>query len=233
MKCPGQDTQFWDANSIFEAHCPQCGRPVEFFKDDTSRRCGHCGHRFVNPKMDFGCAAYCKFAEQCLGQLPPELVAQKEELFKDRVAIAVKRHLKTDFKRIGRAARRARHAEQICRDEQANPAAVLIAAYLWEIGAASSVAGAEGGPAHALLADLKAPAPLIEKVMGILGDPNGTNGDGHKDRLVAGDAAAIVTLEDALKQDPALSDGMEEQLWRQLKTDTGKAYARRILSGAQ
>ncbi|WP_054029887.1 hypothetical protein [Desulfatitalea tepidiphila] len=233
MKCPGQDTQFWDAKSIFEAPCPQCGRPVEFFKDDTSRRCGHCGHRFVNPKMDFGCAAYCKFAEQCLGQLPPELVAQKEELFKDRVAIAVKRHLKTDFKRIGRAARRSRHAEQICREEQANPAAVLIAAYLWDIGAASPEAGAEGGPAHALLADLKAPAPLIEKVMGILGDPSSASGDGHKDRLVAGDAAAIVNLEDALKQDPALSDGMAEQIERQLKTDTGRAYARKMLLGAE
>jgi len=233
MKCPGQDTQFWDDKSIFEAPCPQCGSPVEFFKDDTSRRCGHCGHRFVNPKMDFGCAAYCKFAEQCLGQLPPELVAQKEDLFKDRVAIAVKRHLKTDFKRIGRAARRAGHAEQICRDEQANPAAVLIAAYLWDITAASPEAGAEGGAAHTLLADLKAPAPLIEKVMGILGDPNGTNGDGHKDRLVAGDAAAIVTLEDALKQDPALSDGMAQQIEGQLKTETGKTYARGILLGAE
>ena len=113
MKCPGQDTQYWTSGAIFEVACPQCNAGVEFFKDDTSRKCGQCGHRFINPRLDFGCAAYCSYAEQCLGDLPPELVAEKEDLLKDRVAIAVKRHLKNDFKRIGRAVRRARHAEEI------------------------------------------------------------------------------------------------------------------------
>ncbi len=66
MKCPGQDTQYWDENAIFETECPECGHMMEFFKDDATRRCGHCKKKIVNPKMDFGCAAYCKFAEQCL-----------------------------------------------------------------------------------------------------------------------------------------------------------------------
>jgi hypothetical protein len=43
---------------------------VEFFKDESTRKCKNCGHGIINPKMDFGCAAYCKFAEQCLGELP-------------------------------------------------------------------------------------------------------------------------------------------------------------------
>jgi hypothetical protein len=54
----------------------------------------------VNPKMDFGCAAYCKFAEQCLGDLPPELIAQKKDLLKDRVAIEMKHFFKQDFTNI-------------------------------------------------------------------------------------------------------------------------------------
>ncbi len=70
MKCPGQDLQYWKPGAIYEAGCPRCGRAVEFFKDDTARTCPGCGHRFVNPQMDFGCAAYCPFAEQCLGTLP-------------------------------------------------------------------------------------------------------------------------------------------------------------------
>jgi endogenous inhibitor of DNA gyrase (YacG/DUF329 family) len=230
MKCPGQDTQFWDANAIFEAPCPQCGRQVEFFKDDTTRKCGRCGHRFVNPKMDFGCAAYCNFAEQCLGDLPPELVAQKENLFKDRVAIAVKRYLKTDFKRIGRAARRARHAEQICRGEQGNPAAVLIAAYLWDLGEQGQDDDpGKGAVARALLVDLKAPEALIEKVIGIIGRQNDTNGDGRDDRQVAGDAAVIVILEDALKENPAMRAGIAQRIDSEVKTETGRAYARELL----
>ena len=85
MKCPGQDTQYWRPGAIFEVDCPKCGQSVEFFKDDTSRKCGNCGHRFVNPNMDFGCAAYCQFAEQCVGTLPPEVAAQQENLLKDKV----------------------------------------------------------------------------------------------------------------------------------------------------
>ena len=70
MKCPGQDSRYWKPGAIFEVRCPKCGSQVEFFKDDTTRLCKKCGHRFVNPGMDFGCASYCPCAEQCLGDLP-------------------------------------------------------------------------------------------------------------------------------------------------------------------
>ncbi|MCP4665624.1 MAG: phosphohydrolase, partial [Deltaproteobacteria bacterium] len=110
MKCPGQDSRYWKPGAIFDAKCPKCGNEVEFFKDDTTRLCKNCGHRFLNPGMDFGCASYCQYAEQCIGNLPPELIAQKENLLKDRVAIEMKRYFKQDFKRIGHATRVARYA---------------------------------------------------------------------------------------------------------------------------
>jgi hypothetical protein len=69
MKCPGQDSQYWVSSAIFEVKCPACGHPEEFFKDESSRKCKKCSHRISNPKMDSGCAAYCKFADQCLGEL--------------------------------------------------------------------------------------------------------------------------------------------------------------------
>ena len=84
--------------------------------------------------MDFGCAAYCKYAEQCLGDLPPELLAQRNELLKDRVAIEMKHFFKQDFKRIGHATKVARYAEQIVKEEKGDPAIVLSAAYLHDIG---------------------------------------------------------------------------------------------------
>jgi len=70
MKCPGQDTRYWKPEAIFDAKCPKCNQLIEFFKDDTTRKCSKCGHRFLNPAMDFGCASYCRFAKQCTGNLP-------------------------------------------------------------------------------------------------------------------------------------------------------------------
>ncbi len=189
MKCPGQDTQYWNADAVFDVKCPQCSTMVEFFKDDTTRRCQNCGHRFVNPKMDFGCAAYCQYAEQCLGDLPPELAAQQEDLLKDRVAIAVKRHLKTDFKRIGHITRRARHAEAIAKAGEANAKlpVVLITALLWDL---DSVEEAHESPtARSILGDLKAPPPLIDQVCKILAQRNASqNGEADDEFKIVADA---------------------------------------------
>jgi DNA-directed RNA polymerase subunit RPC12/RpoP len=176
MKCPGQDTQYWNADAIFEVECPQCRRRVEFFKDDTTRKCANCGHRFVNPKMDFGCAAYCQYAEQCLGDLPPELVAQQEDLLKDRVAVAVKRHLKSDFKRIGHITRRARHAEHLAKQDRANLPVVLIAALLWDLDSLETRSRAP--VATSILTRLKAPPPLIDQVCRIIGQQEAPSSDG-------------------------------------------------------
>ena len=91
MKCPGQDTRYWKPGDIFEVDCPECGNRVEFFKDEATRKCRQCRHTVVNPRMDFGCAAYCKYAADCLGELGPELLAKRNDLLKDKVALEVKR----------------------------------------------------------------------------------------------------------------------------------------------
>ena len=70
--CPGQDTRFWKPGDIFEATCGKCGRPVEFFKDDSSRRCPGCGQKVQNPKISLGCAQWCEHAKDCLGYDPKE-----------------------------------------------------------------------------------------------------------------------------------------------------------------
>ena len=195
MKCPGQDTQYWTAGAIFEVDCPKCGQKVEFFKDDTMRKCVHCGHRFVNPKMDFGCAAYCQYAEQCIGNLPPELVAQQDDLLKDRVAVAVKRHLKSDFPRIGHISRRARHAETIARKAKANLAVVLISAYLWDLDALEAVG--EAPVARGILEKLKAPAPLVAQVCAIIAMRGaGNSGDNGEARAIF-DAEKQACMEEA------------------------------------
>lgn len=85
MRCPGQDRRYWSEDAIFEIACPFCGQILEFFKDDTMRKCPHCKGKVPNPKLDFGCAVYCKYAEICLGELPPELISEKANLLKGKL----------------------------------------------------------------------------------------------------------------------------------------------------
>ncbi len=224
MKCPGQDTQYWKPGAIFEVPCPECGKPVEFFKDDTMRKCNHCGHRFVNPQLDFGCAAYCKFASQCLGNLPPELLAQKEDLFKDRVAIEVKRALKTDFKAISRAVRRARHAEQIGKKLQANMAVVLMAAYLMELDSSGSFDAARN-----ILDGLAAPEPMVEQVIRILENMGREGEDSGLEGRVVAEADLIVGWEDLLKAGRLDAKTLEKLIEQKLETDAGRQQARSLL----
>jgi len=66
LRCPGQDQRFWKPEDIFDVKCPGCGRTVEFFKDEPKLKCRNCGQMVINPKIDLGCAEWCKYAEQCL-----------------------------------------------------------------------------------------------------------------------------------------------------------------------
>lgn len=66
MKCPGQDTRYWKPEDIFETKCLKCETLVEFFRDDSSRKCPTCGHKFQNPKKNLACASWCEFGKQCL-----------------------------------------------------------------------------------------------------------------------------------------------------------------------
>lgn len=67
LRCPGQDERFWKPDDIFEVKCPSCGKALEFFKDEPKLTCRKCGRTVLNPKINLGCAEWCKYAEQCLG----------------------------------------------------------------------------------------------------------------------------------------------------------------------
>ena len=242
MKCPGQDTQYWKPGAIFEVKCPECDQMVEFFKDDTTRKCPSCGHRFLNPKMDFGCASYCQFAEQCLGNLPPELLAQKEDLLKDRVAVEMKRYFKTDFKRIGHASRVARYAQRIAVAEKGNMAVILSAAYLHDIGTheaekkhGSSTAEyqQQEGPAVArsILEKLGANELLIEEVCDIIGHHHNPGEAETTNFKVVYDADRISSMEETQKSEPDAVDAetVARRIEDELFTSGGRSIARDVL----
>ena len=238
MKCPGQDSRYWKPGAIFEEQCPKCGHSVEFFKDDPARKCGKCGHRFINPKMDFGCASYCEFAEQCMGTLPPELLAEKEDLLKDRVAIEMKRYFKADFKRIGHATKVARHAERIGKMERGNLAVILCAAYLHDIGiheaerkhnsTAARYQEEEGPPiARGILEKLSAKEALVEEVCDIIGHHHHPRENDTLSFKVMYDADLIVNLEEGQKDNPKTNDELEVVIDKAFLTESGKAEARK------
>ena len=237
MKCPGQDMQYWKSEAIYESKCPKCDHMVEFYKDDTTRKCGHCGHRFVNPKLDFGCAAYCQFAEQCLGTLPEEFVAQKDNLLKDRVAVEVKRHFKSDFKQISHATRVARHAERIGKSEEGNLAIILCSSYLQNIGYSEALQkygsttgeymGKAGIPiAEAILSKLGANEQLSSKVCDIIGHHQHPTPEDSKEFNVVYDANLIAGLEEEHKNTPLEQTRFIELIDCLLRTDGGRQEAR-------
>ncbi|MBI5570147.1 MAG: HD domain-containing protein [Desulfomonile tiedjei] len=239
MKCPGQDPRFWKFDAIFDAECPKCGSTLEFFKDETRRTCRKCGHKVLNPKMDFGCALHCKFAEHCFGDLPPELIQKKQDLFKDRVALEMKRYFKQDFKRIGHAAKVARYAEMLVKEEKADPAVALSAAYLHDIGIPEAerkdgnpniAIHEEEGPAIArdILNRLDAPPDLIEEVCDIIGHHHHPTPQDTINFKVVYDSDMLVNLEDKHKNTTPTAGELEELVGAFL-TAAGRNLARSVL----
>ena len=241
MQCPGQDSRFWGSDAIFDVKCPQCGKDLEFFKDEPTRTCKECGHKIVNPKMDFGCASYCQFAEQCVGDLPPEVLIQRKDLFKDRVAIEMKRYFQYDFKRIGHATKVARYAERIVKREGGDPAVVLSAAYLHDIGIVEaerthgSVAmhahHEEKGPpiARKILGRLKAPEELIDEVCAIIGHHHHPRQQETVNFKMVYDADLIVNLEEQQKEAPVERGDVVSCIDRDFLTEGGRELARNVL----
>ncbi|MBU0735844.1 MAG: HD domain-containing protein [Proteobacteria bacterium] len=240
MKCPGQDSQYWKPGAVFEVKCPKCGNEVEFFRDDPTRKCSKCGHRFLNPGLDFGCASYCQYADQCIGNLPPELLAQKENLLKDRVAIEMKRYFRQDFKRIGHVSRVARYAEQIGREESGNLAVILCAAYLHDIGikaaeekhqsSAAEYREEEGPPiAREILTRLGAKEALIDEVSDIIGHHHHPGSDETINFMSVYDADQLAKLEEKQKEDPLDEEKLANIIETSFLTESGRGLAKKTL----
>jgi len=240
MKCPGQDMRYWGPDAAFETTCPSCGSSIEFFKDESSRTCKKCGRKVINPKIDFGCASYCQYASQCLGELPPELLSRRKDLLKDRVAVEMKRYFGQDFKRIGHASKVARYAEQMVKEEKGDMAVVLIAAYLHDIGIKeaerkyqSNEAGyqeQEGPPvARDILTRLGATSELIDEVCDIIGHHHHPREEETINFKILYDADLIVNLDEKHKESPFDPEKLSAIIIKSFLTENGRKLAEKIL----
>ena len=240
MQCPGQDSRYWDGAAVFEAPCPKCGHIVEFFKDDSTRKCSNCGNKMINPNMDLGCASYCPYAEQCLGSMPPELLAKKKELLVERVPIEMKRYFESDFKRIGHATKVARYAERLCKEEEAHPVVTTLAAYLHDIGikeaerkhgsAAAEHQHVEGPPvAREILEKLGAEEGIIAEVCDIIGHHHTPREEETTNFKVIYDADLITNLEEKQKESPSAPEHLAKIIEKSFLTRSGREMAEKIL----
>ncbi len=104
-RCPGQDMRYWTADDIFDVRCPYCDNEIEFWKDEPIRMCRECGMEVRNPRINLGCAKWCKSAAECLGR-------QAED---HGVAAPVIESLRAGLDALSRGAHRAcvEHAEDV------------------------------------------------------------------------------------------------------------------------
>jgi len=246
MKCPGQDSRYWDGEAVFEAPCPYCGVEVEFFKDDATRKCPGCGKKILNPRTDFGCASYCPYAEQCLGELPPGLIAGRQELLVDRTAVAMKKYFGDDFRRIGHASKVARHVGEIARklsesdeEEGYNPAVASICGYLHDIGikeaerkfasSAPKYQHQEGPPvARGILEELGASPGLVDEVCEIIGHHHTPRGDDSINFRVLYDADLIENVDEERGEGRFGPDKLTAMIEKSFLTRAGAMVARKV-----
>lgn len=237
MKCPGQDMQYWKGEAIFDVDCPKCAQPVEFYKDDTTRKCGNCGNRFVNPRMDFGCAAYCQYAEQCIGTLPEEFVGSQDNLLKDKVAVQMKRFYKTNFSRISHVSRVARYAEKIGKQEGANLPVILCAAYLNDIAIDDVMQKYQSDDpalikkesldiAVSILSQLGAKEAVIKEVTSLIESHNSDATSISAESKILRDAERLALLEEQHKKSPLEAELLEENISENFLTDGGRQLVR-------
>jgi hypothetical protein len=243
MKCPGQDLRFWKPGDIFETLCPACGAKVEFFKDEVRRKC-RCGHEMVNPKIDFGCAAWCPYAEQCVGMIPEEVKAkqraEQKDLLKERIALEVKKYLGTDFKRLKHALNVARWAEQILKREGGNPLIVLGAAYLHVVidaaGAirkdekrASTGQGEKEGVtiAREILKTLGVENEWIEEICHMIEQLHHPGQEGTLNSRILCEAHGLANIQERVGRED--QEHLEKMVAETFKTSTGREMAADLL----
>jgi len=240
MRCPGQDLRFWKPGDIFEIQCPKCGRKIEFFKDEVRRKCG-CGHEIVNPKLDFGCAQWCQYAEQCVGVVSEEVKARRREeekdLMREKIALEMKKYFGTDFKRVNHALKAARYAEQILKIEGGHPLVVLGAAYLHDIGIheAEKKHGSpsghyqeiEGPPiARRILEGLSVQREIVDEICDIIARHHTPRGEEPLNFQILYEADWLVNLEEeGISRD---REKLEKVIGKVFKTATGKELAHKV-----
>lgn len=233
--CPGQDSRYWKPEDIFEIACGHCGQPVEFFKNDGTRRCIQCGSRVVNPRVSVGCALWCKQAKECLGYDPSLQVNEGNETsLVDQLIRAMKAQFGADQARITHALQVLEYTKEIICLEKADPRTVFTAAILHDIGiqeaerrhgsGAGMYQELEGPPiARRIMNEIGLDAETIEHVCRIVGSHHSAGDIDTLEFRILWDADWLVNLPEVYTD--SNTDQLEEIIAQVFRTETGKQLA--------
>ncbi len=234
MRCPGQDMQYWKGDVAFEVACPKCATVVEFFKDESSRRCHECGHRFPNPKISFDCAQWCEYAEKCLG-ITPEMgstMATPEAAFAGGLLSATE----DLFTRVEAPQSPGflvfQHARELVSKQPCNPRLVLAVALALELeshvsSASAADPAAEQPPGEELLDRIGLEDVETQDARGVLQRHRSDPEPADPETKIVSDAVALAqwTLDNSRGELEDVKSRLDE-----LKTEAGKERAQTLFS---
>ena len=184
-KCPGQDRRNWKPEDIFEHPCPHCGSWLEFWKTDAKRTCPQCQEPVLNPKFNLGCALWCAYADQCVGDIS-SIFTERPDALKDKLEIEVRRYFKGELHRFKLTEEASRVASALLETEkEADPPVVIAAALLHDVGYSRCkemldseeeseeaiercIRQESGKIAGEIMKDLTLPQPVREKTLEII-----------------------------------------------------------------
>lgn len=128
-RCPGQDMRYWKPEDIFEVACFNCGVQIEFWKDEPFRVCKSCSKEVRNPRIDLGCAKWCKYADECLGKNAAQPTTPVAPLI-DRLELLLEGYFTGSPERIKTARRLLDHCEKFTQSHNVDPCRLQAGAML-------------------------------------------------------------------------------------------------------
>jgi hypothetical protein len=226
--------RYWKPEDIFTLKCLHCDNEIEFFKDEPFRICSGCKAEVRNPKINMGCAKWCKSAKECLGPLADQYASVASMC--DRLIAEMKKVFGDDKKRIGHALKVLDFAGEILKTENADPLVVKAAAILRDIGiheaerkynSAAACQEIEGPPIAAkILETLGLRNEVIEHVCRIIGSHHSAKNIDTPEFRIVWDADWLVNLPDEFSaQGP---DKTRELITRIFKTRSGLKLAEKL-----
>ncbi|NQT13062.1 MAG: HD domain-containing protein [Planctomycetes bacterium] len=231
-RCPGQDMRYLKPEDVYNVRCPRCKAEVEFFKDEPTHRCPACHGEVRNPKIDLGCAKWCAFAEECLG----EAAGARDEVVSlcERLTAEMKAIFGPDARRIGHALNVLQYADAILAKEGGDPLTIKAAAILHDVGipeaerkhgsSAGRFQEIEGPPvARAIMQRLVIDEETIDRVCRIVGSHHSAkDGDTPEFRIIW-DADNLVNIPEEHPQ--ASRETLARLIDRRFRTKTGRKLA--------
>jgi hypothetical protein len=201
---------------------------VEVFRDENKGRCLRCGHKFLAPGGNLGCAQWCSVAKECLGFAPQRqpssgstesalaarLIQRAEEVFKNHPA------------RVAQVLRVFQFAKELVREEGGDPRVILCAALLLATGGESQ-ASSEATSVDVLLREMGLDEATRSRVLEVVANYRTGQNSGAAELRIVCDAERLARL--AVEPLVGSPDERDDAIRAGLCTEAGRRKARSLM----